>query len=265
MQRENWGGPPRGIQRHSARAARAELHNERSHAKEHLHEPIKEFTFTSRRHGDSTLKNHHVGLAAFEKIAIFRQNESRRLDRPAFRKGGPNGPPFCFSESRAPVTDIAKIEEIIAPSLDAMGYRIVRILIIGGRRATLQVMAERLDDAAMSVEDCAEISRTVSALLDVNDPIAGAYDLEVSSPGLDRPLVRREDYARFAGFEAKIELTRPRDGRRRFRGKLLGLDGDDIRLLVDAVPVALPLAEVARAKLVITDELLANNPTQPRH
>jgi ribosome maturation factor RimP len=163
------------------------------------------------------------------------------------------------------LTDIAKIEEIIAPSLDAMGYRVVRILIMGGRRATLQVMAERRDEAAMTVADCAEISRTVSALLDVSDPIAGAYDLEVSSPGLDRPLVRREDYTRFAGFEAKIELNHPRDGRRRFRGKLLGLAGDEVRLLVDAMTVTLPLADVARAKLVITDEILAASPSQPRH
>jgi len=146
-----------------------------------------------------------------------------------------------------------------------MGYRVVRVLLMGGRRATLQVMAERIDGQPMSVEDCAEISRTVSALLDVNDPIAGAYDLEVSSPGLDRPLLRREDYARFAGFEAKIELNRPVEGRRRFRGKLLGLEGDVVRLLVDAVPLALPIADVARAKLVITDELLQSSPTQPRH
>jgi len=179
-------------------------------------------------------------------------------------KGGPNGPPFCFLE-RGRLTDIGKIEAIIAPSLEAMGYRVVRVLLMGGRRATLQVMAERSDEQPMSVEDCAEISRTVSALLDVSDPIAGAYDLEVSSPGLDRPLVRREDYARFAGFEAKIELNRPVDGRRRFRGKLLGLEGDAVRLLVDAVPLALPLGDVARAKLVITDALLASSPTEPRH
>lgn len=163
------------------------------------------------------------------------------------------------------MADIGKIEAIIAPSLEAMGYRVVRVLLMGGRRATLQVMAERADEQPMSVEDCAEISRTVSALLDVSDPIAGAYDLEVSSPGLDRPLVRREDYARFAGFEAKIELNRPVDGRRRFRGKLLGLEGDDVRLLVDAVPLALPIADVMRAKLVITDELLQASPVQPRH
>jgi len=154
--------------------------------------------------------------------------------------------------------DTTKIEAMIAPSLEAMGYRVVRVAVTGGGRATLQIMAERTDDQAMRVEDCTEISRTVSALLDVADPIAGAYLLEVSSPGIDRPLVRREDFARFAGFEAKVELNAPVDGRKRFRGRLLGVEGDDVRLLVDALPVALPIAAVARAKLVLTDELLAH-------
>ncbi len=100
--------------------------------------------------------------------------------------------------------DPNEIARIIEPSLDAMGYRLVRLMQTGGlRRPTLQVMAERRDEAPMTVEDCAEISRAVSALLDVADPIAGAYMLEVSSPGIDRPLVRPEDYDRFAGFEAR--------------------------------------------------------------
>ena len=123
----------------------------------------------------------------------------------------------------------------------------------------------------MTVEDCAEISRTVSALLDVERSRSPApMTLEVSSPGIDRPLVRREDYERFAGFEAKIELDRPVDGRRRFRGRLLGLEGDEVRLLVDAEPAGRCRSPMsARAKLVITDELLAASPdsthdTDPR-
>ena len=160
--------------------------------------------------------------------------------------------------------DTSKIEAMIAPSLEAMGYRVVRIAVTGGRRPTLQIMAERADDQAMRVEDCTEVSRMVSALLDVADPIAGAYLLEVSSPGIDRPLVRPEDFARFAGFEAKVELNAPVDGRKRFRGRLLGVEGDQLRLLVDALPVALPIAAVARAKLVLTDELLAHT-SPPRH
>jgi ribosome maturation factor RimP len=160
--------------------------------------------------------------------------------------------------------DTSKIEAMIAPSLKAMGYRVVRVAVTGGRRPTLQIMAERADDQAMRVEDCTEVSRMVSALLDVADPIAGAYLLEVSSPGIDRPLVRPEDFARFAGFEAKVELNAPVDGRKRFRGRLLGVEGDQLRLLVDALPVALPIAAVARAKLVLTDELLAHT-SPPRH
>jgi ribosome maturation factor RimP len=174
-------------------------------------------------------------------------------------------PTFCFwdfgeaaADGSRRVVDTDKIETAIEPSLAAMGYRVVRVAVTGGRnRPTLQVMAERSDDKAMTVEDCADISRTVSALLDVADPIDAAYTLEVSSPGIDRPLVRREDFARFAGFEAKIELSAPVDGRKRFRGRLLGIEGDAVQLLVDAAPVALPLAAVTRAKLVLTDELLA--------
>ena len=161
--------------------------------------------------------------------------------------------------------DTGKIEAMVSPSLEAMGYRIVRVSMTGGRRATLQVMAERVDGAAMTVEDCAEISRSLSALLDVADPIAGAYTLEVSSPGIDRPLVRREDFERFAGFEAKVELTAPVDGRRRFRGRVLGIEGDEVRLLVGTEPVALPFGAIARAKLVLNDELLQASRSQPHH
>jgi ribosome maturation factor RimP len=154
-----------------------------------------------------------------------------------------------------------QIASIVDPSLEAMGYRLVRVLIMGGtRRATLQIMAERLDDAPMTVDDCADISRSVSALLDVADPIAGAYVLEVSSPGIDRPLVRPEDYDRFAGFEARIDLGAPLDGRKRFRGRLLGRSpeaADHVRLKSETGEVALPLSAIVRAKLVLTDELLA--------
>jgi ribosome maturation factor RimP len=115
----------------------------------------------------------------------------------------------------------------------------------------------------MTVEDCAEISRSVSALLDVADPIAGAYMLEVSSPGIDRPLVRPEDYDRFAGFDARIELDEPLDGRKRFKGKLLGRAADAVRLIAETGEVLLPLAGIARAKLVLTDELIAHSQAKP--
>lgn len=153
--------------------------------------------------------------------------------------------------------DPNEIARIIEPSLDAMGYRLVRVMLTSLRRPTLQVMAERRDEAAMTVEDCAEISRSVSALLDVADPIAGAYTLEVSSPGIDRPLVRPEDYDRFAGLEARVDLASPLDGRKRFRGRILGHDGTHVRLAAEAGEVRLPLAGIARAKLVLNNELLA--------
>jgi ribosome maturation factor RimP len=139
-----------------------------------------------------------------------------------------------------------------------MGYRLVRVAFLGARRATLQIMAERRDDAPMTVDDCAEISRNVSALLDVADPIESRYDLEVSSPGIDRPLVAPEDYVRFAGYEAKLETSRPIDGRKRFRGRLIGLAESAVRMVLDAGQgeVAVPLGAIAKAKLVLTDELL---------
>ncbi len=160
--------------------------------------------------------------------------------------------------------ETGEIEAMIAPSLQAMGYEVVRVTFTGGRRPTLQIMAERRDEAAMTVDDCATISHSVSALLDVADPIASSYNLEISSPGIDRPLVRRGDYERFAGFEAKIELQRPVDGKRRFRGRLLGLADDQVKLAVGAETVLLPLTAITRAKLVLTDELIAANPPQNR-
>ncbi|HTT80823.1 MAG TPA: ribosome maturation factor RimP [Stellaceae bacterium] len=159
--------------------------------------------------------------------------------------------------------DPNEIARIVEPSLEAMGYRLVRVMLSGRQRPTLQLMAERRDEAPMSVEDCVEISRQISALLDVADPIAGAYTLEVSSPGVDRPLVRPEDYDRFAGFEAQLELAAPHDGRKRFRGRLLGRAGGDIRLAGPGGEVRLPFAAIAKAKLVLTDDLLALAQPQP--
>ena len=109
----------------------------------------------------------------------------------------------------------AEIERLVEPTLDGMGYELVRVRESGGDQPTLQVMAERKDRQDMTVDDCAKISRTLSAVLDVEDPISEAYSLEVSSPGIDRPLMRLEDYERFAGFEVKIETKRPLDGHRK--------------------------------------------------
>lgn len=150
-----------------------------------------------------------------------------------------------------------RIAALIEPSLTAMGYDLVRIQLSGGRRQTLQIMAERADRRPMIVDDCADISKAVSALLDVEDPISDAYSLEVSSPGIDRPLIKVEDFDRFAGFDAKLELKAPIDGRRRFQGRLLGCDGRTVRLAQDDDEVRLDHQDIAKAKLVLTDELMA--------
>ncbi|HYZ27222.1 MAG TPA: ribosome maturation factor RimP [Geminicoccaceae bacterium] len=152
---------------------------------------------------------------------------------------------------------IREITELIEPTLNEMGFELVRVLVSGGQRPTLQIMVEREDQTPMTVEHCAEVSRAVSALLDVADPIAGAYRLEVTSPGIDRPLVRRADYQRFAGLEARLETELPIDGRRRFRGRLVGLAGDQVRLALPEGEQEIPFDAIKKAKLVLTDELLA--------
>jgi ribosome maturation factor RimP len=149
-----------------------------------------------------------------------------------------------------------RIAALIEPSLTAMGYDLVRVQIDGKRQARVQVMAERSDGSGMGVEDCAQLSRHISALLEVEDPIEGSYTLEVSSPGIDRPLTRPADYARFAGHVAKVELRYARDNRRRFTGTIKGLDGETVLLDTEEGSVSLPLAEIERAKLVLTDALL---------
>lgn len=150
-----------------------------------------------------------------------------------------------------------KIARLIEPSLQAMGFELVRVSVRGGGRPTLQIMVERADREPMTVEHCAEISRAVSALLDVEDPIPTAYELEVTSPGIDRPLVRQEDFERFAGFEARIETHEPIEGRKRFRGQLLGIEDDEIKIRLAEGEQRIPYRAVRKAKLVLTDELLA--------
>ena len=153
------------------------------------------------------------------------------------------------------------IWRIVEPSIAAMGYGLVRVLISGSSRPMLQIMVERADNAAMTVDDCAEISRTVSALLDVEDPIRGAYVLEVSSPGIDRPLVKLADFARFAGSEARLETKELQDGRRRFTGRLLGVDGSNVRLATEAGEITLAFDDIRKAKLLVPDRLFG--PAEP--
>ena len=151
---------------------------------------------------------------------------------------------------------LSHLEPIIAPAVEAAGYRLVRLRLIGGKRKTLQVMAERAD-GTMNVEDCARLSRSLSVFLEREDSIEGEYVLEVSSPGIDRPLTRITDFARWAGHEAKVELKSPDPaGRKRFKGLLLGLDGNDIVLEVEGTRFLFSLANIAEAKLVLTDKLV---------
>lgn len=152
---------------------------------------------------------------------------------------------------------LQRVNGLIEPVIDGMGYEVVRVAMMGAARPTLQIMVERKDLAAMTVDDCAAVSRAVSAVLDVEDPIEGHYSLEVTSPGIDRPLTRRKDFERFAGFEAKVEMEKPVGERRRFHGKLLGVEGSAVRLAMPDRVVSLELNEIRKAKLMLTDELLA--------
>jgi ribosome maturation factor RimP len=158
----------------------------------------------------------------------------------------------------------ARVAAIAAPVLRDLGYRLVRVRISGTEGCTVQIMAER-PDGTMSVEDCEAVSRALSPVLDVEDPVAEAYRLEISSPGLDRPLVRRSDFIRHAGHLVKIEMEVPVEGRKRFRGAIAGVEGDMARIQRDdvkadeAAEILLAIEDMAEAKLVLTDALIAES------
>jgi ribosome maturation factor RimP len=155
---------------------------------------------------------------------------------------------------------------LIEPTLTGLGYELVRVVVSGRDRPTLQVMIDRADGATITIDDCETVSRALSAKLDVEDPIASAYTLEVSSPGIDRPLVRPKDYQRFAGHLARVEARAPIAGRRRFTGRIVGADDTNFRIAVEEGEVEIPFAEVSRAKLLLTDELIAATASPPpRH
>ncbi len=151
-----------------------------------------------------------------------------------------------------------RLAAIVGPTVEGLGYELVRLRLMGGRKPTLQIMAER-PDGYIEVAECAEISRQVSAILDVEDPIAGEYTLEVSSPGIDRPLTRLKDFERWDGYEAKLETDEPIDGRRRFKGTLAGVEGDEVLIEVDEGTVGLRFEWLSDAKLVLTDQLVAES------
>ncbi len=154
----------------------------------------------------------------------------------------------------------ARVAELIEPALSGSGFRLVRVAVSGREGKTLQIMAER-PDGTLTIADCEAISKEISPLLDVHDPIAGSYHLEVSSPGIDRPLVRPSDFEVWSGYEAKIEVTQPIDGRKRFRGMLEGFEDREVRMEVDLGEagrniIGIPMALIGEARLVLTDELI---------
>lgn len=148
-----------------------------------------------------------------------------------------------------------RITEIIGPVIADMGFELVRVRVMGGKEPTVQIMAER-PDGTIEVDECAAISTAVSAVMDVEDPIVDAYTLEVSSPGIDRPLTRLKDFETYEGYEAKVETAEMIDGRKRWRGVLAGVEDDEILINVDEGTLGLRFDWLADAKLVMTDELV---------
>jgi ribosome maturation factor RimP len=148
-----------------------------------------------------------------------------------------------------------RLAEIITPVIEDMGFELVRVRLMTGKGAILQVMADR-PDGGIEVDDCAQISTAIGAVLDVEDPIVEEYALEVSSPGIDRPLTRLKDFVTFEGYEAKIETEELIDGRRRFKGELAGVEGDEVLINIEEGTVGLKFEWLTDAKLVLTDELI---------
>ena len=148
-----------------------------------------------------------------------------------------------------------RLAEIVRPTIEDMGFELVRIRLQGGKNPMLQIMAER-PEGGIEVDECAEISTALSAVLDVEDPILDTYTLEVGSPGIDRPLTRLKDFDTFEGYEAKLETHELIDGRKRFKGVLAGIEGSEVLVNVEEGTIGLQFDWIADAKLVLTDELI---------
>jgi len=162
----------------------------------------------------------------------------------------------------------AQLAALAEPVLNDLGFRLVRVAISGRNGTTVQIMAER-PDGTITVEECAEISRNLSPLFDANDPLPGHYALEVSSPGIDRPLARLSDFETWAGYAAKVELKEPVSGRKRFRGVLEGVDDGEVRIKVELDQlgqhvIGLPVGLIAEARLLLTDELIRESLRRPK-
>ena len=165
------------------------------------------------------------------------------------------------------LTDTVAIARLIEPAIKAQGLALVRVVMTGGQSdPTLQIMAERPDTRQLTIDDCADLSRTISELIDAEeeagrDPVEGAYRLEVSSPGIDRPLTRRADYADWAGHEARVKLAEPQDGAKQVSGDIVGIDGDTVTIATPKGNREVQFSNIASAKLLLTDKLI--NATAP--
>jgi ribosome maturation factor RimP len=160
-----------------------------------------------------------------------------------------------LQERIAIFTAASHLEPIFEPVIEQAGFKLVRLRIMGGAAKTLQIMAER-PDGSMDVEGCSRLSHVLLDFIESEDPIEGDYEIEVSSPGIDRPLTRLSDFSRWKGHEAKIELTAPLDGRKRFRGRLEGLDGNDVIIAMPESKAQFPFGAILEAKLILTDKLI---------
>ncbi len=181
--------------------------------------------------------------------------------------------PTSFADEKRLITEpgrAARVAALTEPVLAGLGYRLVRVRISGSAGCTVQLMAER-PDGTMTIEDCEAASRALSPVLDVADPIEGSYRLEISSPGIDRPLVRRSDFDRYAGHVAQVEMQIPIDGRRRFRGELNGTEGEHVRLrrsdaaATESAEILLRMDDMLEARLVLTDALIAEALRRSKH
>jgi ribosome maturation factor RimP len=185
----------------------------------------------------------------------------------AHSSGGPEGRRFLFGSGRPSLrgktAEDRSLLELLDPVAQAAGYEIVRLRLMGGATRRLQIMAER-PDGDMNVEDCTRLSRAIAEVMDAADPISGEYTLEVSSPGIDRPLTRLKDFETYEGLEARIELDRLAEGRKRFRGTLAGIEDQSIGIDMEGEEetVFIPFAWIVEAKLVLTDELMKRGAAQ---
>ncbi|MEZ5972261.1 MAG: ribosome maturation factor RimP [Hyphomonadaceae bacterium] len=176
--------------------------------------------------------------------------------------GPPGSAAFCLPRE-PPLRATNPVEErviaLIEPTAAGLGYRIVRVRLSGNRRKRLQIMGERVSDGQMGIDDCTKLSRALGPVFDLEDPVQGEYDLEISSPGIDRPLMRIEDFERFVGFDAKVETAVPVNNQRRWKGVIQAVDGDEITLATEHGEAKLKFSALSDARLVLTDKLIEDD------